>query len=84
MSLFITNECISCDACLSACPHEAIKKGAKTNEINTDFCTECVGSAKEPQCKAMCPLKCIVKHPKLRETKEELKSKHTRLQLMKR
>lgn len=83
MSLLITNDCISCDACIPECPNDAIKKGAGINTVDAENCTECVGHYKEPQCVAVCPTQCIIKNPKIRETKEELKSKFMRLQLMK-
>ena len=83
MALLITKDCISCDACVPECPNEAIRKKAEVYEINSDHCTECVGHYREAQCMKVCPAKCIVKHPKMRETREELKSKFTRLQLMK-
>jgi ferredoxin len=42
MALMITDECISCGACVSECPNDAISEGDMIYVINPDRCTECV------------------------------------------
>ncbi|QOG11254.1 4Fe-4S dicluster domain-containing protein [Arcobacter sp. FWKO B] len=61
MAVRITDECISCDACLSECPVEAIVDN-DTNPTEEDFyyvkpesCVECVGHADVPRCAEACP-----------------------------
>ncbi len=50
MAYVISDECLSCGACASECPVEAISQGADHYEINPDLCVEC-GS-----CAAACPV----------------------------
>ena len=38
MAYVINDECISCGACVSGCPVEAISEGASHMEINADVC----------------------------------------------
>ncbi len=61
MSVRITSECISCDACLSECPVEAILS-EDANPVNDEYyyvkpenCVECVGHADMPRCAEVCP-----------------------------
>lgn len=79
MALLITADCTSCDACRPACPNEAISAGDSIFVINALRCTECVGAADEPQCKAVCPASCIVNDPDWPESREELQSKYEAL-----
>ena len=72
MALKITEECINCDVCESACPNQAIFFGAERYEINPDRCTECVGHFDEPQCTVLCPVDCIPHDPERVETKQML------------
>ena len=60
MSLKITDDCTSCDACVSVCPNEAISAGDVIYLINPAACTECVGAEDSPQCQQVCPADCIV------------------------
>ncbi|MGB3750915.1 MAG: YfhL family 4Fe-4S dicluster ferredoxin [Arcobacteraceae bacterium] len=80
MSLMITDECIACDACREECPNEAIEEGDPIYIIDSDMCTECVGSFDEPQCIEVCPVDCIVLDPDNQETMEELQFKFDQLE----
>jgi ferredoxin len=79
MALYITDDCIACDACLPECPNEAITEGDPIYIINPDLCTECVGFYDEPQCAAVCPTDACQPDPNHQETKEELMEKYKRL-----
>lgn len=79
MALMITDECISCDACLPECPNEAITAGDSIYIIDPNLCTECVGYFDEPQCASVCPVDCCVPDPEHKETKEELTAKKEKL-----
>ncbi len=50
MAYKISDECISCGACASECPVEAISEGAERYEIDPDKCIDC-GS-----CENTCPV----------------------------
>lgn len=80
MALMITEECINCDVCESACPNQAISVGSEYYIIDPNRCTECVGHFDEPQCKLVCPVDCILPHPAHRESKAELFAKFQRLE----
>ena len=80
MSLMITDECIACDACREECPNEAIEEGDPIYIIDSDMCTECVGSFDEPQCIEVCPVDCIVLDPDNQESMEELQFKFNQLE----
>ncbi len=54
MAYKITDECISCGACTSECPVEAISEGANHFEIDADACLDCGA------CAATCPTGAIV------------------------
>ena len=41
MAYIINDECISCGACESECPVNAISQGADHYEIDADTCIEC-------------------------------------------
>ncbi len=79
MALYITDDCIACDACLPECPNEAITEGDPIYIINPDLCTECVGFYDEPQCAAVCPTDACQPDPNHQETKEELMEKYKKL-----
>ena len=80
MSLIITDECIACDACREECPNEAIEEGDPIYIIESDRCTEGVGSYDEPQCVEVCPVDCIVLDKDNVETIAELQFKYKNLQ----
>lgn len=79
MALMITDDCISCGACVSECPNNAISEGDLIYEINPDRCTECVGFFDEPQCVEVCPVEAIIPDPDRRESHEELLAKKKQL-----
>ncbi len=80
MSLIITDECIACDACRDECPNIAIEEGDPIYIIESDRCTECVGSFDEPQCIEVCPVDCIILDPDNQESMQELKFKFEQLE----
>ncbi len=90
MALKINEECINCGACQPECPNEAIYAGGEDYEVNgktlpalsqefyyvaPEKCTECVGFADEPMCRAVCPTDAGVKDPDRVETPEQLLAK---------
>ena len=54
MAYKISDECVSCGACVSSCPVDAIQDGAAHYEI-TDACVECGA------CSETCPMDAISK-----------------------
>ncbi|MDR1620148.1 MAG: 4Fe-4S binding protein [Clostridiales bacterium] len=50
MAHSINNECISCGACESECPVNAISQGADHYEIDPDTCIDCGA------CSDVCPV----------------------------
>jgi len=81
MALLITDKCINCDMCLAECPNDAIFEGDKIYEIDVHRCTECVGFYERQTCVDVCPIECIMPHPKHRETQEQLMQKFKGLNL---
>ena len=79
MALMITDNCTACDACVPACPNEAIKAADPYYVIDPARCTECVGAHDEPQCKLVCPADCISVNPDFEETPEQLQEKYQNL-----
>jgi len=53
MSYTITEECISCGACASECPTEAISEGDATFVIDPELCIDCGA------CADVCPTDAI-------------------------
>ena len=41
MAYVISDECVSCGACASECPVEAISEGDSHYEIDADACLDC-------------------------------------------
>lgn len=56
MALEIIESCVNCWACLSLCPHQAIREAQPHFLIDPDRCTECVDAYATPQCAAICPV----------------------------
>jgi len=50
MAFIITDDCISCGACASECPVEAISEGDGKYVIDAALCTEC------GNCADVCPV----------------------------
>ena len=50
MAFKITDACISCGACASECPVNAIAEGADKYEIDADACIDC------GNCAEVCPV----------------------------
>jgi ferredoxin len=61
MAMKITDECISCGACETECPVDAISEGDEYFVIDQDLCVECEGYFDTSQCVEVCPVDCIVK-----------------------
>ena len=59
MALKISEECISCGACVSECAQDAISEGDNTYVIDPAKCTECGGDT--PKCAEVCPTDACVK-----------------------
>ena len=49
----ISEECISCGACVPECPVEAIAEGEEVYKIDADLCTDCGA------CVEVCPTEAI-------------------------
>jgi ferredoxin len=56
MAFTISEDCISCGACESACPNQAIAPGDEHYEIDAAKCTECKGFFETQQCADVCPV----------------------------
>jgi ferredoxin len=79
MAYKITDECISCGACESECPNQAISEGETIYVIEPDKCTECVGAHDSSQCAAVCPVDACIPDPAHQESKEALMEKYNKL-----
>ena len=53
MAHVISDECISCGACVDECPVEAISEGDDKYEIDPELCTDCGA------CVEVCPVDAI-------------------------
>ena len=63
MAFKITEDCISCGACESECPNQAISEGETIYVIDFNKCTECVGHFDTQQCAEICPVDACVADP---------------------
>ena len=75
MAYKITDDCISCGACESECPNQAITEGDTVYKIDPDKCTECVGSNPSSKCAEVCPVDSCVSDPAHNESKDQLLAK---------
>ena len=55
MTYTITQQCIGCQRCLSACPTGAIQTNGTTVWIESDRCNQCQTTHNVAQCWAICP-----------------------------
>lgn len=53
MAYVISDKCVSCGACVSSCPVEAISEGSGKYEISADKCVDCGA------CASTCPVEAI-------------------------
>jgi ferredoxin len=72
MATKITEDCISCDACVPECPNEAISEGDGIYVIDPAKCTECVGFNDDYACQAVCPVEACVRDTDKGETEAQL------------
>jgi ferredoxin len=79
MAYKITDDCISCGACESECPNEAISEGDTTYVINPAKCTECVGAYESSKCAEVCPVDACVPDSAHKEGKDQLLAKWKKL-----
>jgi len=79
MAYMISDDCISCGACESECPNQAISEGESVFIIDPAKCTECVGSFSKQQCAEICPIGAPVADPNNIESQEQLQSKWEKL-----
>ena len=63
MAFKITEDCISCGACESECPNQAISESETIYMIDFNKCTECVGSFDTQQCTEICPVDACIPDP---------------------
>ena len=75
MAYKISDDCISCGACESECPNEAISEGDTTYVIDPKKCTECVGAYESSKCAEVCPVDACNPDPAHKESKEQLLEK---------
>jgi len=72
MSYKINEECISCGACETECPNEAITEGETIYVIDPAKCTECVGSFDTSRCADVCPVDSCVPDEDHQESQDQL------------
>jgi ferredoxin len=75
MAYKISEDCISCGACETECPNQAIKEGDTTFVIDPAKCTECVGSHSTSKCAETCPVGAPQPDEAHKESKEALLKK---------
>lgn len=69
--------CANCGMCTELCPVGAVlpphrSEHQETYEINSAYCTECVGHFARPRCSVSCRLGCIVQDPLCIENRSAL------------
>ena len=75
MSVYITNQCINCGACVPDCPTEAISEGDAIYVIDPELCAECYGHYDHHACQAVCPVDCCLIDPQQPETLETVRAR---------
>lgn len=63
MAFKITEDCISCGACESECPNQAISESETIYIIDFNKCSECIGFFDTQQCVEICPVDACVADP---------------------
>ena len=63
MAFKITEDCISCGACESECPNQAISESETIYVIDFNKCSECIGFFDTQQCVEICPVDACVADP---------------------
>jgi ferredoxin len=80
MAMKIVDTCISCAACETECPNQAISDGDPIFVIDAVKCTECVGAFDAPKCVEVCPVEgAIINDPDIVESKDALLAKYQQL-----
>jgi ferredoxin len=79
MAYKITDECISCGACETECPNEAISESETTYVIDPNRCTECVGAHDSSKCAEICPVDACVPDSDHQESHDQLLEKYKSL-----
>ncbi len=79
MAYKINDECISCGACETECPNQAISEGETIYVIDPGKCTECVGSHESSRCVEVCPVDACELDPAQKESREQLLEKWKKL-----
>ncbi len=79
MAYKIIDECISCGACETECPNQAISEGETIYVIDPDRCTECVGAFESSKCADVCPVDACKPDADHQESREELLEKWKKL-----
>lgn len=79
MAYKISDDCISCGACESECPNQAISEGDTYYVIDPDKCTECVGSFESSRCAEVCPVEACQTDPSHNESRDALLARWKKL-----
>jgi ferredoxin len=79
MAYKISEDCISCGACETECPNEAITEGETIYVIAADKCTECVGSFDSSRCADVCPVDACIQDEDREESQDVLMERWKKL-----
>jgi ferredoxin len=79
MATMISEDCISCGACESECPNDAISLGEDLFVIDPELCSECVGLHNTQKCAEVCPVECCIPDPERRESEDILLERAQRI-----
>ncbi|TLP44264.1 4Fe-4S dicluster domain-containing protein [Cohaesibacter sp. CAU 1516] len=63
MSYQISDLCVSCHACMDACPTKAIAQGESRFVIDSRACSHCDGDYAVSQCASICPVEGAILDP---------------------